>query len=100
MKQFNPYVTKIRLSFVSEKSGEPIEWEIDEIPLADYSQDSVRNSENSTEIEFSPNDEEIYRVVLYVNSAEGNIELFNDETDEEITDFEIHEYFNEEDDRD
>ena len=100
MKQFNPNATKIVISFVGENSNELVEWEINEIPVADFIQDSIRDSENSTEIEFSPNDKETYRAVLYVNSAEGNIELFNDETDEEITDFEIYEHFNEEDDLD
>lgn len=98
MKQFSPFATKIVISFVCEYSNELVEWEINEIPVADFTQDFIRDSENSTEIEFSPSDEETYRAVLYVNSAEGNIELFNDKTGEEITDFEIHEYFNEEDD--
>lgn len=94
MKQFNPNTTKLIVSFVSEKENEEVEWEITDIPSANFESDTIRDSENSTEVEFTPFENgDIYKAVLYVNNAEGNMQLFNDSKDEEITDFEIKEIF-------
>lgn len=83
MKQFNPNATRLIISF---DNNEDEEWEIDEIPSANFEAESIRDSENSIEVF---NDTEKYRAILYVNSTEGNIEVFDNETDEEITDFEV-----------
>lgn len=48
---------------------------------------------------FTPHeDADTYRVVLYVNMNEGNIELYNDDKDEEIETFDIQEIFEEDND--
>lgn len=89
MKQFNLNATRLIISLgISEDE----KWEIDEIPSANFESETIRDSENSTEV---IDETEKYRAVLYVNMVEGNIELFNNETDEEITDFEIEEIFDE-----
>lgn len=100
MTTFNLNATKLKITFISEKENEKVIWEIDEIPtpnyLANYLAESVRDSENSEEFEFTPfEDSDTYRAVIYVNNAEANIELFNDTEDEEITEFSVEEFFSE-----
>ena len=90
MKTFNPTAQKLVVYF--ENDDEYI-WEIDEIPCANIYAESIRDSENSTEV---ISEDENYRAVLYVNTTEGNIEIFNNETDEEITEFTIKEIVDEE----
>ena len=90
MKQFNPNATRLIIRFTN---GEDDDWEIDEIPCANYEAETIRDSENSTEV---INETEKYRAVLYVDTAEGNIEIFDNETDEEIIEFEVEEIVDEE----
>ena len=94
MKQFNPNATKLIARFVDKTINEEIEWEIDEIPSANIEAETIKDSENSTEI---ISDDESFRAVLYTNMYEGNIEVFNNETDEEITDFDIQELIDSDD---
>ena len=90
MEQFNPNATRLIISF---DNGEDEDWEIDEIPGANLESETIRDSENSTEV---INETEKYRAVLYVNISEGNIEIFDNETDEEITEFQVEEIIEEE----
>lgn len=92
MKQFNPNATKLIISFVEQSKKENIKWEINEIPIANMQEDNVSKSENSNEVLFIPYEgANSYRAVLYVNMYEGNIELYNDDEDREITEFDIEE---------
>lgn len=88
MKNFNQNATKL---IISLNNGE--KWEIDEIPSANINAETIRDSENSTEV---ISDDEKYKAVLYVNQAEGNIEIYDNDSDEEITDFDVREVFEEE----
>jgi len=97
MTLFNPLVAKLIVSFVDEKQNEKVEWEIKEIPTANYMSETIGDSWNSNEEEYTPlEDGDTYRVVINVNQERGEIELFNDTEDKEITDFEIQEFFDEE----
>lgn len=96
MTPFSLNATRLCITFTSEKEDEEVMWEIDEIPTPNYLAESVRDSENSEEFEFTPfEDGDTYRAVIYVNNAEASIELFNDTEDEEITEFSVEEYFDE-----
>lgn len=88
MKNFNHNATKL---IISLSNGE--KWEIDEIPCSNLESETIRDSENSTEV---ISDDEKYKAVLYVNQAEGNIEIYDNNSDEEITDFDVSEIFEEE----
>lgn len=89
MKQFNVNATTLHISFICRDCGELIELEVSEIPQPNYAADSVADSENSDEITMQYDDDHSYRVVLYVNMVEGNVEVFDDETNEEITDIKV-----------
>ena len=96
MKTFNPNATKLIVSFVEKSNNEKIEWTIEEIPTANMEADNASESENSNEVSFTPHeDADTYRVVLYVNMYEGNIELYNDDKGEEIKSFDIQEILEE-----
>ncbi len=96
MKTFNPNATKLIISFVEKSNNEKIEWTIEEIPTANMEADNASESENSNEVSFTPHeDADTYRVVLYVNMYEGNIELYNDDKGEEIKSFDIQEILEE-----
>lgn len=100
MKEFDSNATKLVVSFVDQSVNEEVVWEIDEIPEANLLMDDASDSENSTEVEFTPfEDGDTYRAILYVNMYEGNIEIFNDDTDEEIKDFKIEEFFDDDKDK-
>lgn len=88
MKNFNQNATKL---IISLNNGE--KWEIDEIPSANINAETIRDSGNSTEV---ISDDEKYKAVLCVNLAEGNIEIYDNDSDEEITDFDVREIFEEE----
>lgn len=85
MKNFNQNATKL---IISLNNGE--KWEIES---ANINAETIRDSENSTEV---ISDDEKYKAVLYVNQAEGNIEIYDNDSDEEITDFDVREIFEEE----
>lgn len=96
MKTFSPNATKLIISFVEKSNNEKIEWTIEEIPTANMEADNASESENSNEVSFTPHeDADTYRVVLYVNMYEGNIELYNDDKGEEIKSFDIQEILEE-----
>lgn len=89
MKEFNLNATSLIVRFDNEE-GEEIEWEIDSLPTPNPFADTASDSENSDEY---IHEDEKYRAVVYVNNNEGNIELFNNETDDEIEDFEVEEFY-------
>lgn len=90
MKEFSVNAKKLIVSFVDKKTGERVEWEIDEIPWPNPYSETIGNSWCSNEEEYTPFDDgDTYRVVINVNQEKGEIELFNDTEDKEITDFEI-----------
>lgn len=89
MKEFNVNAASLIISFVDDE-GEEIEWEIDSLPIPNPFADTACDSENSEEY---ISEDEKYRANIYVNNNEGNIELFNNETEEEIDDFEVKEIF-------
>jgi hypothetical protein len=98
MKEFSQHATRLVISFVSKKENERVEWEITEIPCANYESETIRGSENYNEVEFTPFDDgDTYLVVLSVNQEKGDLSLYNENTDEEINDFEIKEFFDEDD---
>lgn len=98
-KQFDQFATRIVVRFVSEKENEEVEWEIDEIPEANLETDTVGGSENYAETEFTPfEDGDTYKAVLCVNQERGTIQLFNETTDEEIREFEVEEFFDDDND--
>lgn len=89
MKQFDSNAESLIVRF-TDKKGEEIEWEIDELPCADFEAETIEDSENSEEY---IHEDEVYRANIYVNQVEGNIEIFDTVSDEEITDFEVEEIF-------
>lgn len=89
MKEFNVNATSLIVRFDNEE-GEEIEWKIDSLPIPNPFADTTSDSENSDEY---IHEDEKYRAVVYVNNNEGNIELFNNETDDEIEDFEVEEFY-------
>ena len=83
MKQYDLNATKLNVIF---NDGSNNCWEINEIPTGNLLAEHIGDSENSIEV---ISDDEKYRAILYANIAEGQIEIYNNETDEEITDFEV-----------
>ena len=99
MKQYNENAESITIRFNSAVNGEEIELEVKEMPMADYLSETINGSENSIEEEFeSEIDDHTYRVVVYKNTVEGNVEVFDDTDDSEIDDFEIEELINDDTD--
>ena len=93
MKQFNINAIGLTIKFSCQSNGEYVAFEIDSIPSPNYFADSIRDSENSSEEEFVPfEDGDTYVVRIYVNTAEGNVELINLSTDENIDDYIIEEH--------
>ena len=67
------------------------------MPLPNYNSDFIGDSENSTDQEFDFENGHSYRVVVYKNTAEGNVEVFDITDDEfEIEEFIVNEEFDEE----
>lgn len=93
MKNFSLHATSLIVRYI-DKDDEKVEWEIDELPFANFEAETIGDSENNDEY---ISDDENYKAVIYVNTTEGNIQLFNNITDEEIYDFEIEEVFDSED---
>lgn len=94
MKQFDVNAVGLRIRFVSRENEEIEELEVTEMPFPNFLSDSIRDSENSIEEEFeSDSDGHSYRVVVYKSAAEGNVEVFDLTSDEEVADFEVEEYY-------
>lgn len=92
MKQFNVNATGLIIRFACSADQEFEEFEITEMPEPNFLSETIRDSENSIEEEFeSDSDSHTYKVVVYKNLAEGNVEVFDTSSDEEITEFEIEE---------
>ncbi len=90
MKSFNVNASNLTIEFTCEKTNEQIVLVIDEMPTPNYAAETIRDSENSTGQEFDYENGRSYKVVVYKNTVEGNVEVF-DITDEEfeIEDFEL-----------
>lgn len=92
MKVFNVNATGLIIRFVCEENGEVVELIVSEMPEPNYLSESIRDSENSAEVEFeSDGNGHSYRVVVYKSTAEGNVEVYDTTIDEEIIDFECEE---------
>lgn len=85
MTQFDQNADGLIIRFTDEE-GEEIVWEIDALPLANPIAETYEDSVNSEEYFY---DDDKYKAIVYVSLTDGNIELFNNETYEEITDFEV-----------
>lgn len=89
---FNVNATGLIIRFACEETGEDVELQVSEMPEPNYFSDSIRDSENSTEVEFeSDTNGHSYRVVLYKSLVEGNVEVYDTTIDVEIEDFEFEE---------
>lgn len=92
MKVFNVNATGLIIRFVCEENGEDVELQVSEMPEPNYLSESIRDSENSTEVEFeSDGNGHSYRVAVYKSTVEGNVEVYDTTLDEEIEDFECEE---------
>jgi len=97
MKSFNVNASGLTIKFTCEITNEEVVLEVDEMPIPNYESDTIRNSENPTEQEFDYDNGRSYKVVVYKNIAEGNVEVYDTTEDEfAIEDFEIIEEFEEE----
>ena len=89
MQTFNPTASSIDIQFTCPNCGTEIEETIDEIPFADMESETIMGSQNSDEQEIiCPECGVTFTVHIYVNHAEGNIEI-KDEVDNEVDDFDI-----------
>ena len=97
MEHFNVNAISLTVSFI-DVEGKERTLEIQELPTPNYAAETIGDSMNSTEEEFSFDDGRTYKVVMYADMAEGSIELFDITADEEIEieDFEVGEEFDEE----
>ena len=94
MKQFDVNAIGLRIRFVNRENEEIEELEVTEMPVPNFLSDTIHDSENSIEEEFESDlDGHSYRVVVYKNTAEGNVEVFDLTSDKEVTDFEIEECY-------
>lgn len=100
METFNVNATSLTVEMTCVECGESFTATLDEMPMANFAADNASDSENSEENSFECTEcGHSYRAVLYKNMDEGNVEIFDEDTDEEIKDFEISEEgFDEEDD--
>lgn len=94
MKTYNVNATSLIIRFTDEEEN-VVEHEVIELPCPNYMGDTAENSENSTE-EYVEDDNIRYKIELYANIYEGNVAIYNDDTNEEIEDFEIEELYDEE----
>ncbi len=101
MKQFDVNADRLIIRFDSLVNHEEIEHEFIDMPIPDYCAETIRNSENSEEEVFDPEvDGHTYKIVVYKNTVEGNVEVFDETENTEIDDFEIEELFDNEIDED
>jgi len=94
MKNFNVNATGLIIRFACSANQDLEELQISELPEPNFFLDTIRDSENSTEEVFESDTEgHSYKVVVYKNIAEGNVEVFDLTSDEEVTEFEIEECY-------
>lgn len=92
MKNFNVNASKLTIEFTCEKTNEHVVLVFDEIPVPNYEAETIRDSENSTEQEYDFENGRSYKVVVYINIVEGNVEVFDTTEEEfEIENFELDE---------
>ena len=77
MKSFNVNASKLTIVFTCEMTNEQVVLVFDEMPNPNYAAETVRDSENSNEQEFDYENGRSYKVVVYKNIAEGNVEVFD-----------------------
>ena len=96
MKSFNVNASKLTIVFTCEMTNEQVVLVFDEMPNPNYAAETVRDSENSNEQEFDYENGRSYKVVVYKNIAEGNVEVFDTTEEEfEIEDFKLFKEFEE-----
>jgi hypothetical protein len=92
MKIFNVNASKLTIEFICEKTNEQVVLVFDDMPIPNYTAETIKDGENSTEQEFAYENGRSYKVVVYKNTAEGNVEVFDTTEEEfEINDFELFE---------
>ena len=90
MKSFNTDATSLTVSFICEETKEKICLHIEDMPEPNWYADSINDSVNSIEEEFDGNNGHRYKIVIYKDLSNGNLEVFDVTNDEiEIEDFEI-----------
>lgn len=98
MKSFNVNASKLTIKFTCEKTNEQVVLVFDEMPNPNYAAEIIRDSEIPNEQEYDYENGRSYKVVVYKNIVEGNVEVFDttEEEEVEIIDFELFEGFEEE----
>ena len=96
MKNFDINAISLTIRFTCEDMDETVELGTSVMPVPNYMAETIHDSENSDEEVIEYDDNHRYRVVLYANTAEGNVEVFNEDTGEEIENFEVESHFAEE----
>lgn len=97
MRFFNVNASKLTIEFTCEKTNEQVVLVFDDMPIPNYAAGPIRDSDNSTEQEFEYENGRSYKVVVYKNTTEGNVEVFDTTEEEfEIDDFVLFEEFEEE----
>ena len=94
MKTYNITAVSLKIWFTNE-DGNLVEGEVTDLPQPNLQAKNAEKSRNSDEKTIDYDEEHSYKVVLEVNMYEGNVQIFNDETDEEIENFDIEEIGNE-----
>ena len=94
MKNFSVNATALDITFTCDITHEEVILYIGEMPEPNWLADSIRDSENSLDEEFDADNGRSYRVIVYKNQTEGNVEVFDITEEEfEINEFEINEYY-------
>lgn len=92
MKSFNVNTSKLTIEFTCEKTNEQVVLVFDEMPIPNHDAETIRDSETYGEQEFDYENGRSYKVVVYKNIVEGNVEVFDaTEEDFEIEDFKLFE---------
>ena len=100
MNTFNVNATSLNISFECPSCSEKNCEEVVELPKGNYTIDTIRDSLNTNE-EFIEcgNCGKSFRVELSVNNADGELQLIDEESEDEV-DVEIKEIYDEESDED
>lgn len=96
MTTFEALADSIKVSFVCPQCGKTVEYEIEDLPIPDYGAETAADSESYDSEDFQcQNCGHEFRADKFVSFYEGNVEIDDLQTGEEIDEVKVEEHFDE-----
>lgn len=101
MESFNPFADSLDISFTCPHCHEKTSYRVNDVPSPDWSGDTAASSENYDDDDFCcEHCNHPYSIDVFVNIYDGEIVIRDSETNEEVKDLKVEEYFLYEDEDD